>query len=166
MKEPLLVVNVSVSPMLDQDDVPVRLLCDCLAAAYRAKRKKPATFDLLVTGDPEMIKLNRRHLGKDNATDVLAFDDGEMEEDRLRLGDVAISADTARREAAERGVRFEHELLFYALHGLFHLLGMRDDSLEDRAKMHRAQEKAMRDFGLEPDDGLVTRLEEEPPYAG
>lgn len=161
MAEPTLLVNLSISPMLDAGDIPADLLRDCLSDAYRSKRKKPAILDLLVTGDPEMIKLNRRHLGKDNATDVLAFDDGDMEEGRLRLGDIAISADTARREAAERGVRFEQELLFYALHGLFHLLGMRDDLMEDRGKMHRAQAKAMRDFGLELDEGLLTRLEEE-----
>lgn len=160
MDEPLLLVNITVSPTLDPADIPAALLRDCLAGAYAAKRKKPAVVDLLVAGDPEMIKLNRRHLGKDNATDVLAFDDGDTEEGRIRLGDVAVSADTARREAGERGVRFEHELLFYALHGLFHLLGMRDDDLADRAKMHRAQAKAMRDFGLDPEDGL-TRLEED-----
>lgn len=161
MAEPMLLVNLTISPMLDPKGVPGDLLRDCLADAYRSKRKKPAVLDLLVTGDPEIRKLNRRHLGKDNATDVLAFDDGDMEDGRLRLGDIAISADTAGREAAERGIRFEQELLFYALHGLFHLLGMRDDLMEDRAKMHRAQAKAMRDFGLEPDEGLLTRLEKE-----
>lgn len=161
MAEPPLLVNLSISPMLDPKDIPADLLRDCLVDAYRSKRKKQAVLDLLVTGDPEMSKMNRRHLGKDNATDVLAFDDGDMEEGRLRLGDIAISADTARREAAERGVRFEQELLFYALHGLFHLLGMRDDLMEDRRKMHLAQAKAMRDFGLELDEGLLTRLDEE-----
>ncbi len=161
MADPLLLVNLLVSPMVDESSVPADLIRGCLAVAYAGKRKKPAVMDLLVTGDPEIIKLNRRHLGKDEATDVLAFDDGEMEDDRLRLGDVAVSADTARREAAWLGVPFEQELLFYALHGLLHLLGMRDDLLADRAKMHALQAKAMRDFGIEPAPGLVARLEED-----
>jgi probable rRNA maturation factor len=156
MAEPRLLVNLAVSPMIDAGHIPVGLLRDCLEDAYRSKRKKPAVLDLLVTGDPDMARLNRRHLGRDEATDVLAFDDGEMEEGRIRLGDVAVSADTARREAGERGVGFEQELLFYALHGLFHLLGMRDDSPKERAGMHRAQARAMRDFGLEVDEEFGT----------
>ncbi|MCD8140217.1 MAG: rRNA maturation RNase YbeY [Planctomycetaceae bacterium] len=160
MPGPLLLVNLLISPMVNESAVPADLLRDCLASAYAGKRKKPAVMDILVTGDPEIAKLNRRHLGKDEATDVLAFDDGEMKDDRLRLGDVAVSADTARREAGGRGVPFEQELLFYALHGLLHLLGMRDDLPADRAKMHALQAKAMRDFGIEPAVGLVTRPEE------
>ena len=144
---PLLLVAVNVSAAVSRE-IPVDLLSGLLDSAYRSKRKKPACMDLLVAGDVEMSRLNRRHLGKDNATDVLAFDDGEMEDGRLRLGDVAVSADTAGRVAAERDIPFEHELAFYVLHGLFHLLGMRDDDDGDRAAMHRAQARAMREYGL------------------
>ncbi len=131
------------------------MLRGLLDAAYRSRRKKPACLDLLITDDAEMTGMNRRHLGENGPTDVLAFDDGEMEDGRLRLGDVAISADTAARVAAERGVLFAHELAFYALHGLFHLLGMRDDDDVDRAEMHRAQAKAMRDFGMDVEPQLT-----------
>ncbi len=151
---PLLEAVVNVSPGASGHGVPVAMLAALLDSAYRARRKKPACLDLLVTDDADMARLNRRHLGKDAATDVLAFDDGEMEGDRLRLGDVAVSADTAARVAAERGVGFDHELAFYALHGLFHLLGARDDDDRDRAAMHRDQFAAMRDFGLDPGEEL------------
>lgn len=135
-------------------EMPEDMLVRLLDSAYRSKRKKPARMDLLITGDAEMTRLNRRHLGEDSPTDVLAFDDGEDEDGRMRLGDVAISADTARRVAGERGGEFEHELAFYALHGLLHLLGMRDDDDADRAKMHREQAKAMREFGLDVGEGM------------
>lgn len=151
---PLLETTVNVAPSVSGRAIPAEMLAALLDSAYRSKRKKPACLDLLVTGDREMAVMNHRHLGKNAATDVLAFDDGEMEGERLRLGDVAISADTAARVAAERGVEFDHELAFYALHGLLHLLGMRDDDDDDRSAMHRLQAKAMRDFGLRPGDGL------------
>lgn len=135
-------------------DVPADLLAGLLDSAYRRRRKKAAVLDLLIAGDTEMAKLNRRHLGRDNPTDVLAFEDGEEEDGRVRLGDVAVGAETAARVAAERGVAFDHELAFYALHGLFHLLGMRDDSDDERARMLAEQAKAMRDFGLDPGEGI------------
>jgi probable rRNA maturation factor len=151
---PLLETTVNVSRPASGHGIPAAMLASLLDSAYRSQRKKPGCLDLLITDDAEMARLNRRHLGKDNATDVLAFDDGEMDGERLRLGDIAVSADTAARVAGERGIPFEHELAFYALHGLFHLLGHRDDDDGDRAAMHRAQMRAMRGFGLTPGDGL------------
>lgn len=156
--QPLLLAridNASGDPEVDET-----LLADLLASAYAARRRKPACLDLVVMSDPAITKLNRRHLGKDNPTDVLAFVDGEDEDGRLRLGDIAISAETARREAAARGVQFNHELVFYGLHGLLHLLGMEDDDDDDRAAMLRAQAKAMRDFGIDPGEGLLKTTEE------
>ncbi len=150
--EPLLEVTVNNqarSIAIDEDT-----LARALDFAYRSKRKKPACLDLLIAGDAEMTRLNRRHLNKDKPTDVLAFDDGEDENGVVRLGDIAIGFETAQRESAERNVPFATELIFYALHGLFHLLGMRDDSDADRVKMHQAQAKAMRDFGLDISETL------------
>lgn len=150
---PLLLARVdNASP---EKEVAADLMAALLNHAYAAKRKKPACLDLRVVGDAEIARLNRRHLGHDGATDVLAFEDGEDEDGRLRLGDIAVSAETARREARERGVEFSHELAFYALHGLYHLLGMRDHDDRDRAAMHREQIEAMRNFGLEPDAPLI-----------
>ena len=146
MTEPLL--TVSVNAAVHRERVPERLLQDVLDFCYRSKRKKPARLALLVAGDAEMARLNRRHLGIDGPTDVLAFEDGEMEDGALRLGDVAIGFEVAEREAAGRGIELDHELVFYALHGLLHLLGMDDGTDEDRSRMHKAQAKAMRDFGL------------------
>lgn len=153
MPEPLLGVNILNSS--SARDIDVALLAGLLDHAYAARRKKPACLDLAVMDDAEIARLNRRHLGRDEATDVLSFDDGEDEGGRLRLGDVAISAETARREAAERSVEFNRELAFYALHGLFHLLGMRDDDDKDRAEMLAAQARAMREYGLGAGDELL-----------
>ena len=137
------------------EDIPDGLLRELLDSCYRARRKKPACLDLLVTTDAEMARMNRRHLGRDNPTDVLAFDDGEMEDGRVRLGDVAISADTAKSEAERRGISFQHELAFYALHGLLHLLGMNDDTDEERSLMHKAQVKAMQEYGIRVGDDAL-----------
>ncbi len=146
---PLLAVTVTAGTgVAAPERIPSELLAGVLDFCYRAQRKKPARVDILVAGDDEMAKLNRRHLGKNHPTDVLAFEDGETEDGALRLGDIAVGLDVANREAAERGIEPDHELVFYALHGLLHLLGMDDGTDGDRRRMHRAQAKAMRDFGL------------------
>lgn len=152
--EPLLAVRIANES--SEARVPRKLLSGLLDFAYSRRREKPASIDILVLDDAGIARLNRRHLGRDHPTDVLAFDDGEPDPDgRLRLGDVAVSAETARREADERGLGFTRELAFYALHGMFHLLGMDDASPADREAMHAAQAGAMRDYGLDVGAGLL-----------
>lgn len=157
-EEPLLVVTVNVDGAFARPEgveFPDGLLREVLDFCYRSRRKKPAIMDLLIADDVVMTRLNRRHLGHDGPTDVLAFADGEMEEGRLRLGDVAVGASVALREAESRKIPFEQELVFYALHGLLHLLGMEDGSDAERAGMHRIQARAMKDFGMAIADGLA-----------
>ena len=60
-------------------------------------------------------ELNNAFRGKDSPTDVLSFamdqdDDPEGSYPYLMLGDCAISVDTARRQAEERGYALEDEV--------------------------------------------------------
>ena len=94
---------------------------------------------LRLTTDREIRALNRDYRNKDNPTDVLAFAQREGPAAALHpdiLGDLVISVDTARRQAA-RGLHAE--LLHLASHGLCHLLGYdhRDDA-EERTMNARA----------------------------
>lgn len=155
MKTDALLLETFVAASGEEADAPPDWLPALLDAAYRARRKKPARLDILFADDREMARLNRRHLGIDAPTDVLAFDDGETEDGRLRLGDVAVGFETARRTAAERGGEYALELAFYALHGLFHLLGMRDDDDTERAGMQAAQLEAMSAFGLKAGEDIL-----------
>ncbi|MDR1613792.1 MAG: rRNA maturation RNase YbeY [Planctomycetota bacterium] len=153
-RDPLLLVRVADSSGGTRP--PRKLLREVLDLAYRERGKRPAALDLALLDDAAIRALNRRHRSRDRATDVLAFADGEEEPDgRLRLGDVAISAETARREAGARGVSFRDELVFYALHGLLHLLGMDDAAADGRKGMHAAQADAMRKCGLNAGAALL-----------
>ena len=133
-----------------------KLLSGLLDFAYRRKRRKPASLDLLLADDSKMANLNRLYLGVNDTTDVLAFEDGETDAaGRLRLGDMAIGVEIARRVAGERGVPFADEVSFYALHGLLHLLGRMDEEEGDRQAMLREQLAIMRAYGLEVSDKLL-----------
>jgi len=93
-----------------------------------------AGFHCLVTDDRELRRLNRQFLGKDYATDVLSFPDGNG---RTFLGEMAISAGRAREQAAGYGHSTDQEICILMLHGLLHLLGM--DHETDRGRMARAE---------------------------
>jgi probable rRNA maturation factor len=99
--------------------------------------------NLILTGAAQVRRLNREFRGKDLATDVLAFDYGE-DRGRGRIwGDVFVSAEAARRQARELRLDVLEELARLFLHGCLHLLGHRDTSPGERARMEALQESLL-----------------------
>ena len=115
-----------------------------------------AAIVCLVTDDRELRSLNRQFRGKDAATDVLSFPAPETEP-RLSgsglFGDLAISLDRARAQAAEQGHSLDDELRILMLHGALHLAGL--DHERDRGEMARAETRWRKRLGLPV--GLIER---------
>jgi probable rRNA maturation factor len=102
---------------------------------------------VLVCDDVTIRTLNRDFRHKDAATDVLSFAGGESEPGSPSyLGDIAISLETARRQAAAAGLTPERELETLLLHALIHLMGY--DHENDQGEM-TALEKKLRGELLE-----------------
>ncbi len=80
----------------------------------------------MIVDDPEITRLNRRYFRRNRATNVISFP-MNVEQDAPAhfriLGDVVISAETARRQAEEAGREGEEEILFLLIHGILHLAG-------------------------------------------
>lgn len=98
-------------------------------------------ISLLMTNDEVIREYNNQYRGKDKPTDVLSF---PMEEDNI-LGDIAISYDTAKRQAEENEINIDRETAFLFIHGLLHLLGYdHETSEEDEKEMFELQEKILK----------------------
>jgi len=108
----------------------------------------PVEIDLILTNDRGIAALNRRHRGIDLPTDVLSFPQVEVPGARRLLGDLVISVQTARREAAAQGVPLRQELRRYAAHGLLHLLGHDHADAPGAGRMARMERKILRVDGL------------------
>jgi probable rRNA maturation factor len=108
------------------------------------------TISCLVTDDAELRRLNRQYRKKDRATDVLSFPSAE---NNGFAGDLAISLDHARAQAAEHGHSLENELRILMLHGALHLAGM--DHETDAGEMAKAETRWRRKLGLPA--GLIER---------
>ena len=106
-------------------------------------------FDCLISGDADLRRLNLKFLGKDYATDVLAFPASGP-----HLGDIAISFARARAQARTFGHTTGQEVRILMLHGLLHLLGM--DHTTDGGRMARAEKRWRERLGLPT--GLIERV--------
>ncbi|MFH0910312.1 MAG: rRNA maturation RNase YbeY [Planctomycetota bacterium] len=129
-----------------------RLLDGALRRRFGRARPGRVSVDLLLLDDPAIRLLNRRHTGENRPTDVLAFPDGEIDpgDGRRHLGDVAVSLETASREAGLRRVPVRHEVALYAIHGLLHLLGLEDKTAKGRAAMREAERSELARHGILP----------------
>jgi probable rRNA maturation factor len=123
---------------------------------------------VLITGDEAIRDLNRRFRHQNKATDVLSFpaeDFSRPRESPLRVrgarisGDLAISCETALRQAQFFGHDLSVELKILMLHGLLHLAGL--DHETDSGEM-AARERDLRiELGLPA--GLIQRTQPDRP---
>ncbi|HTS75488.1 MAG TPA: rRNA maturation RNase YbeY [Bryobacteraceae bacterium] len=100
----------------------------------------------LITDDQELRRLNRNFRAANYPTDVLSFPSE-------RGGEIAISVDRAREQAAEHGHSVDEEIRILMLHGALHLAGM--DHETDHGAMRRAEIRWRKRLGLPR--GLIER---------
>lgn len=93
--------------------------------------------------DEYILRANREFLGHDYYTDVITFDYAHA--GRIS-GDVIISLDTVRSNAAGLGVAYESELLRVIIHGVLHLCGVPDKGPGEREVMEAAENEALSIF--------------------
>jgi probable rRNA maturation factor len=63
-------------------------------------------------------------------------------------GEIIVSVDTARQNAAEAGWSSDDELLLYVIHGTLHLAGYLDKSPDDYAEMRAAEAAVLDRLGV------------------
>jgi rRNA maturation RNase YbeY len=104
-----------------------------------------AELSLVLVSDGVMHDLNRTWRGKDRPTDVLAFaqHEGAGRPPAGLLGDVVISVDTARRQAAARRSSLGVEAERLLVHGLLHLLGYDHERSPAEARRMQRKERAL-----------------------
>ena len=118
--------------------------------ARRARRmldvlgRGSSELSLVLVSDRVMHDLNRSWRGKNRPTDVLAFaqDEEGPAPDGL-LGDVVISVDTARRQAAALGHSLVVEADRLLVHGLLHLMGYDHERSPAEARRMQRKERAV-----------------------
>lgn len=110
----------------------------------RERAPRGAALSVVLVSDRAVRTLNRRFLGLDRATDVLAF----PARDPTYLGDVVVSVARARVQARATGHAVGTEVALLAAHGVLHLLGHDDRTAGQRARMMRRQQALLRELHI------------------
>ena len=130
-------VNVSVKP-----------LEDFFERVRRELRFPQGTVTVQLISDVAMARLNQTFRHKRGTTDVLSFPANGARPKRSApyIGDIAISPQTARRNARRFSRTLPAEMRVLILHGMLHLAGF--DHETDRGQMDRVERRLRRRLGV------------------
>ncbi|WP_018476360.1 rRNA maturation RNase YbeY [Pontibacter roseus] len=91
--------------------------------------------------DDYLHNINLEYLDHDTLTDIITFDNAD--EEGTIEGDIFISIDRIRDNAATHGTAFTDELHRVIIHGVLHLLGFKDKSSEEEAAMRKLEDSSL-----------------------
>lgn len=153
-------------------DFAIKETADCVVKKVLELEKCPyeSTVNILLTDNRGIRQFNRDFRQIDAPTDVLSFpnlsydrpaDFGQMEEQaadcfepdtgELILGDIIISADKVREQAASYGHSEKREFAFLTAHSMLHLLGYDHMTDDESAVMEKKQERALTELRITRD---------------
>jgi len=100
--------------------------------------KKAGEINFIYCSDDYLLNLNRQYLDHDYLTDVITFDYCEGEK---VSGDIFMSRDRMEDNARKFEAKVEKEFIRVCGHGILHLLGFNDNSIEEKEKMLEKEEE-------------------------
>lgn len=94
-------------------------------------------LNYIFCSDEYLHKINVDYLDHDTFTDIITFDNSE---DEISIeGDIFVSVDRVKENSQTLNTVFDEELKRVIVHGLLHLCGYDDHSVEDKAEMRRLE---------------------------
>ena len=140
------------------ENVTAELRCLVKAAVYAALAyedfRRSAEISVTFTDNEGIREINREHREIDAPTDVLSFpilgddEDGDTNPGTgaVILGDIVLSLERAREQAAEFGHSFTREVAFLTVHSVLHLLGYDHVNSEEEDREMRARQHAILEY--------------------
>ncbi|WP_375325895.1 rRNA maturation RNase YbeY [Flagellimonas sp. GZD32] len=104
-------------------------------------------IDYVLCTDDYLIELNVEYLNHDTLTDIITFD---YTDGNVVSGDIFISTERVKENASDFHVDWENELLRVMAHGILHLVGYSDKTIEEKKLMRKKEDEKIKMFHVEP----------------
>lgn len=117
-----------------------------LSLVIQSESKSEGDINYIFCDDDFLLEINQQYLNHDTLTDIISFDYSVGNE---LHGDVFISIQRVRENAAEFEVAFEEELKRVMVHGLLHYCGYKDKSENDKIEMRLKEDEKIKLFHVE-----------------
>ena len=105
--------------------------------------KIPGKINVILTSDKHLRKINIDYLDRDYYTDIITFNYSEKQ---VVNGDLFISIERVNENAREYEEDSDNELLRVMIHGVLHLIGYDDESVDDKKQMRKKENIYLESF--------------------
>lgn len=99
--------------------------------------KRFGDINIMYCDDALIREYNRKYLKHDFPTDIITFYD--RDEDGKIEGDLLISIDTVNQNSKRFKKSFENELMRVIIHGMLHLCGYNDSTMEEKKYIRKKE---------------------------
>lgn len=117
-----------------------------ISRVIASETKDEGEINYIFCDDAYLHKINLEYLNHDDLTDIISFDYSVGNE---LHGDIFISIERVRDNAADFGVSFDEELLRVMAHGVLHYAGYKDKSDADASLMRMKEDEKIKMFHVE-----------------
>ena len=117
-----------------------------ISTIIQSEEKEEGEINYIFCDDDYLLKINVDYLDHDTLTDIISFD---YSEGNFLQGDIFISIERVRENAAEFNTIFEEELKRVMAHGILHYCGYKDKSEEESLAMRQKEEEKIKMFHVE-----------------
>jgi probable rRNA maturation factor len=145
-----LALEIDVAPSATSLDARLAaVIASAIAAANLVAGPEQGDVTVVVDDDARIRELNKIWRGFDKPTNVLSFPAPDAQPGPTRtLGDIAISYETAAREAAAEGKSLADHIAHLSVHGFLHLMGYDHESDDDAEDMERLERIILARIGV------------------
>ena len=105
--------------------------------SIKNENKIVGEISYIFCSDEYLHKMNLEYLNHDTFTDIITFD---YTEKNNVSGDIFISIDRVKENAVKFKTIFENELSRVIIHGVLHLIGYKDKSIQDKEQMRSKED--------------------------
>jgi probable rRNA maturation factor len=118
---------------------PKRETSRAILSVLKDESARAFRLSIVFVGSRTIRAINRRFLGHDYVTDVLAFPLGDEQEPGAQA-ELYVNLDRAKSQARDYRVPFAEETRRLLIHGTLHLLGYSDAGPRQKARMARRED--------------------------
>jgi probable rRNA maturation factor len=109
-----------------------------ISQTIQAEGFKLKELTYIFCSDDYLLQINQQYLNHDTYTDIITFDNSDIE--TVIVGDIFISIDRIRENAAKFNITETDELHRVIIHGALHLLGYKDKTPAAKQKMTQKED--------------------------
>jgi probable rRNA maturation factor len=106
---------------------------------FSKEKKRLGGLTYIFCSDEYLLEINKTHLQHDYYTDIITFDLSELP--GIITGEIYISTDRVRDNAATLGTSIKEEFHRVIFHGALHLCGYNDKNTKQVKAMRAAEDK-------------------------